>query len=89
VRRIELSPEGNARILIDVPRRTPTGCANPASSPLVRGVVGNTNLRAYSGVLTDPPLPDGAERKVLRRRRHGRAAAPGGRARAAAAQPAR
>ncbi|MBI3223005.1 MAG: mammalian cell entry protein, partial [Nitrosomonadales bacterium] len=33
---------------------------------LVRGVVGNTNIRAYTGVLTDPPLPDGAERQVLR-----------------------
>jgi phospholipid/cholesterol/gamma-HCH transport system substrate-binding protein len=32
---------------------------------LTRGLVGNTNLRAFSGVLTDPQLPDGAERKVL------------------------
>jgi phospholipid/cholesterol/gamma-HCH transport system substrate-binding protein len=31
-----------------------------------RGVVGNTNIRAYTGVLTDPPLPDGATRTVLR-----------------------
>jgi phospholipid/cholesterol/gamma-HCH transport system substrate-binding protein len=33
---------------------------------LVRGLVGGTQLRAYTGVLTDPPLPDGAERPVLR-----------------------
>jgi phospholipid/cholesterol/gamma-HCH transport system substrate-binding protein len=32
---------------------------------LVRSLVGGATLRAYSGVLTDPPLPDGAERKVL------------------------
>ena len=32
---------------------------------LVRSMVGGTNLRAYSGILTDPPLPDGAVRKVL------------------------
>ena len=32
---------------------------------LTRGLVGNTALRAYSGVLTDPALPDGAERRVL------------------------
>jgi phospholipid/cholesterol/gamma-HCH transport system substrate-binding protein len=32
---------------------------------LVRGLVGNTSIKAFSGVLTDPPLPDGAERKVL------------------------
>jgi phospholipid/cholesterol/gamma-HCH transport system substrate-binding protein len=33
---------------------------------LVRGLVGGTAIRAYSGVLTDPPLPDGAERAALR-----------------------
>jgi len=32
---------------------------------LTRGLVGNTNLRAFSGVLSDPPLPSGAERRVL------------------------
>jgi phospholipid/cholesterol/gamma-HCH transport system substrate-binding protein len=32
---------------------------------LVRSLVGGATLRAYSGVLADPPLPDGAERKVL------------------------
>ena len=31
-----------------------------------RGVVGNTNIRAYTGILTDPLLPDGAVRTVLR-----------------------
>jgi phospholipid/cholesterol/gamma-HCH transport system substrate-binding protein len=33
---------------------------------LVRGLVGGTNIRAYSGILTDDPLPDGAVRPVLR-----------------------
>ncbi|MCU0814837.1 MAG: hypothetical protein MUC32_11325, partial [Burkholderiaceae bacterium] len=33
---------------------------------LVRGLVGNTSLRAYSGVMSDPPLAAGAERRVLR-----------------------
>jgi len=32
---------------------------------LVRSIVGGASLRAYTGVLTDAPLPDGAERKVL------------------------
>jgi len=32
---------------------------------LARGVLGNTNIRAFTGIPTDPPLPDGAERKVL------------------------
>jgi phospholipid/cholesterol/gamma-HCH transport system substrate-binding protein len=33
---------------------------------LVRGLVGNTNIRAYTGILTGAPLPDGAVRNVLR-----------------------
>jgi len=33
---------------------------------LVRGLVGGTTIKAYSGVLTDPPLAAGAERPVLR-----------------------
>ena len=65
VRAIELSPEGNARIVIDVPRRDAKWLRTSSVFTLVRGMLGNTNLRAYSGQLIDPPLPDGAERKVL------------------------
>ncbi len=65
VRDIELSPAGNARILIDVPEKDARWLRTSSIFTLVRGVVGNTNLRAYSGQLTDPPLPDNAERKVL------------------------
>ena len=32
----------------------------------MRGLVGGTNIRAYSGMLQDAPLPDGAVRPVLR-----------------------
>jgi phospholipid/cholesterol/gamma-HCH transport system substrate-binding protein len=32
---------------------------------MVRGLVGGTNIRAYSGVLSDPPLPADAVRDVL------------------------
>ncbi len=66
VRRIELADDGNARILIDVPTRDAHWLRQSSVFTLVRGVVGNTNIRAYSGVLTDPPLPDGAVRQVLR-----------------------
>ena len=65
VRRIELAPDGNARILIDVPRKDAHWLRQSSVFTLVRGLVGGANLRAYSGVLTDPVLPDGAERKVL------------------------
>jgi len=65
VRRVELSPEGTARILIDVPLKDARWLRTSSMFTLVRSLVGGATLRAYSGVLTDPPLPDGAERKVL------------------------
>lgn len=65
VRSVELSPEGNARILIDVPKKDAHWLRTSSMFTLVHSLVGGATLRAYSGVLTDPPLPDGAERKVL------------------------
>lgn len=65
VRRIELSPQGNARILIDVPRKDAHWLRETSVFTLVRGLVGGANLRAYTGVLSGPLLPDGAERTVL------------------------
>lgn len=66
VRRIELANEGNARILIDVPRKDAHWLRESSVFTLVRGIVGGTNIRAYTGMLTDSPLPDGAVRPVLR-----------------------
>jgi phospholipid/cholesterol/gamma-HCH transport system substrate-binding protein len=65
VRNVELSPEGTARILIDVPRKDAHWLRSSSMFTLVRSLVGGASLRAYSGVLADPPLPEGAERKVL------------------------
>ena len=64
VRTVELSPQGTARIVIDVPRKDAHWLRTSSMFTLVRSLVGGANLRAYSGVLTDPPLPDGAERTV-------------------------
>ena len=66
VRRVELAPAGNVRIVVDVPRRDAHWLRTSSVFTLVRGLVGGTAIRAFSGVLTDPPLPDGAERPVLR-----------------------
>ncbi|MGE5160939.1 MAG: MlaD family protein [Betaproteobacteria bacterium] len=65
VRAIELSDDGTSRIVIDVPRRDARWLRESSVFTLTRGLVGNTNLRAFSGVLSDPPLPAGAERRVL------------------------
>ncbi len=66
VRRIELANEGNARITIEVPSKDAHWLRSSSVFTLVRGIVGGTNIRAYSGILTDPPLEDGAVRPVLR-----------------------
>jgi phospholipid/cholesterol/gamma-HCH transport system substrate-binding protein len=66
VRAIELAPDGNARIVVDVPVKDAHWLRTTSVFAIQRGVVGNTNIRAYTGILTDPPLPDGAVRSVLR-----------------------
>jgi len=65
VRRIELAEDGAARILIDVPKKDAHWLRESSVFTLVRSLVGSTAIRAYSGILSDPPLPDGAERRVL------------------------
>jgi len=65
VRGIELAADGTARIIIDIPRKDARWLRESSVFTLTRGLVGNTNLRAFSGVLGDPPLPGGAERRVL------------------------
>jgi phospholipid/cholesterol/gamma-HCH transport system substrate-binding protein len=65
VRRIELAEDGAARILIDVPKKDARWLRESSVFTLVRGLVGNVAIRAYSGIMSDPPLPDGAVRRVL------------------------
>ncbi|OGB03693.1 MAG: mammalian cell entry protein [Burkholderiales bacterium RIFCSPHIGHO2_12_FULL_61_11] len=65
VRRIELAEDGKARILVDVAAKDAHWLRTSSVFTLVRGIVGSTNIRAYSGILTDPALPDGAVRSVL------------------------
>lgn len=66
VGRIELSADGNARILVDVPVKDAHWLRTSSVFTMESGIVGGTRLRAFSGILTDPPLPEDAERRVLR-----------------------
>lgn len=66
VSRIELASDGKARIVVEVPLKQAHWLRQSSVFTLVRGLVGNTNIRAYSGILSDPPLADGAVREVLR-----------------------
>jgi phospholipid/cholesterol/gamma-HCH transport system substrate-binding protein len=65
VRRIELAEDGKARIIVDVASKDAHWLRESSVFTLVRGLVGGTNIRAYTGLLTDPALKDGAMRTVL------------------------
>jgi phospholipid/cholesterol/gamma-HCH transport system substrate-binding protein len=66
VRRIELAADGKARMVIDVPRKDAHWLRTSSIFTMERGMVGDTRIRAFSGILTDPALPENAERTVLR-----------------------
>ena len=66
VQRVELSGDGKARILVDVPRKDAKWLKSSSVFTMERSLVGETRIRAYTGILTDPALEDGATRTVLR-----------------------
>ncbi|APW36074.1 mammalian cell entry protein [Rhodoferax koreense] len=66
VRRTELAEDGKVRVLVDVATDDARWLRTSSVFTMERGVVGDTKLRAFTGVLTDPPLPPDAERPVLR-----------------------
>ena len=65
VRRIELNNEGKARLIIDVARKDARWLRSSSIFTMERSLVGATRLRAFSGILSDPPLAEGAVRNVL------------------------
>jgi len=66
VRQVSLGQDGKVHILVDIPRDDAKWLRTTSVFTLESSVVGETRLRAFSGILTDPPLPDGAQRPVLR-----------------------
>ncbi len=66
VRSTALAHDGKVRIEIDVARKDAGWLRSSSVFTMEKGLVGDTRLRAFSNVLADPPLPDGAERVVLR-----------------------
>ena len=65
VHRVELAKGGGVRIQVDVPQKDWPLLRKSSVFTLTRGLVGGSNLRAFTGVPDDPPLADGAEFKVL------------------------
>ncbi|HYG53952.1 MAG TPA: MlaD family protein [Burkholderiales bacterium] len=66
VERIRLGDDARARIDIEIPLKDARWVRNSTIFTLERGVVGGARIRAFTGNLQDAPLPDGAERTVLR-----------------------
>ena len=66
VNRIELAEDGHARIEVVVPIKDARWLRTSSIFTLERGIVGSARLRVFTANLEDPPLPDGAERTVLR-----------------------
>lgn len=66
VQRIALGGDGRARIEIDIPRTEARWLRNSSIFTLERGIVGGARIRAFTANLQDAPLPDDAEREVLR-----------------------
>jgi phospholipid/cholesterol/gamma-HCH transport system substrate-binding protein len=66
VRQVDLGKDGKVNIRIDIPKADAKWLRTTSVFTLESSVVGQTRLRAYSGILTDPPLPDNAQRPVLR-----------------------
>ncbi|WP_323143464.1 MlaD family protein [Massilia phyllosphaerae] len=66
VRQVSLGADGKVNIRVDISRDDAKWLRTTSVFTLESSVVGETRLRAFSGILTDPPLPDNAQRPVLR-----------------------
>lgn len=65
VRHIGMADDGLVRIRVDIPEKEAHWLRVSSIFTMERNLLGATRLRAYTGIYTDPLLPDGAERVVL------------------------
>lgn len=66
VRQVELGDDGKVKILVDVQSKDAKWLRASSVFTLESSIVGETRLRAYTGVLTDAALPADSTRTVLR-----------------------
>jgi len=66
VKKVSLNDKGAVQIDVDVVQKDAKWLRTSSVFTLVKGLLGAPQLRAYSGVLSDPPLPNDAQRPVLR-----------------------
>jgi phospholipid/cholesterol/gamma-HCH transport system substrate-binding protein len=65
VKRLDLTEQGTVRIHVAVPVKDARWLRVSSRFTLEKGLVGAAKIRAFSTTLSDPPLPDGAERALL------------------------
>ncbi|MEO8250329.1 MAG: MlaD family protein [Burkholderiales bacterium] len=66
VGKIELAPDATVRIVVDVERDSARWLRISSVFTLERALVGGTKIRAFSGILDDPPLAADSVRMLLR-----------------------
>jgi phospholipid/cholesterol/gamma-HCH transport system substrate-binding protein len=66
VKKVSLGEKGTVQIEVNVLEKEAKWLRTSSVFTLIKPIIGAPQLRAFSGILTDPPLPDGAERPVLR-----------------------
>ena len=66
VRLVDLAKDGQVQVVVDVSKSDAKWLKTSSVFTLERSVVGETRLRAFTGMLDDAPLPDGAVRPILR-----------------------
>lgn len=65
VTRVALHDDGRARLRVEVPKKEAKWLRQSSVFVLEKGLIGSPQLKAYTGLLEGPLLPDGAERDVL------------------------
>lgn len=66
VQNISIGNDGMVQILVDIPKKQARWLRTSSVFTMEKNLLGSTKLRAFTGVLTDPPLTDGAQRAVLK-----------------------
>jgi len=66
VAQVDLADDGKVNISVDVQSKDAKWLRTSSVFTLESSIVGETRLRAYTGVLTDAPLPPNSTRTVLR-----------------------
>lgn len=66
VQRIELAPTGDVHIVVQIPEKDAHWLRESSIFTMERNLLGAVRLRAFTGIMDAPLLPDGAVRTVLK-----------------------